>query len=160
MLNIKNSEFKIVLKILTGIKFTIELPGEQENRMVPILDVQARMIGENLGKDTDGESLYQDRIEYMFYKKPTANWLLVQEMGALPSRAKYSTLAAEVMRRLRNTCDQIPEQETAGILTRFCKAMESSVYGPLARAEAVWAGLKGHRNIQKKRKAGEIPETD
>ena len=98
------------------------------------------MIRENLGKDTDGETLYQDRIEYMFFKKPTANWLLVQEMGALPSRAKYSTLAAEVMRRLRNTCDQIPEQETAGILTRFCKAMESSGYGPLARAEAVWAG--------------------
>ena len=81
-------------------------------------------------------------------------------MGALPSRAKYSTLAAEVMRRLRNTCDQIPEQETAGILTRFCKAMESSGYGPLARAEAVWAGIKGHRNVQTKRKAGEIPETD
>ena len=69
--------------------------------MVPILDVQARMIRENLGKDTNGETLYQDRIEYMFFQKPTANWLLVQEMGALPSRAKYSTLAAEVMRRLR-----------------------------------------------------------
>ena len=109
--------------------------------MVPILDVQAKLTRETLGKDTDGEILYQDRIEYKFYKKPTANWLLVQEMGALPARAKFSTLASEVSRRLRNTCEDIPDQEAAGILTRFCKAMESSGYGPLARAEAVWSGL-------------------
>ena len=81
-------------------------------------------------------------------------------MGALPPRAKYSTLAAEVSRRLRNTCEEIPEQEKAGILTRFCKAIESSGYGPLARAEAVWSGIKGHRNVQARREAGDIPETD
>ena len=128
--------------------------------MVPILDVQARMTRDKLGNDMDGEVLYQDKIEYKFYKKPTANWLLVQEMGALPARAKYSTLASEVSRRLRNTCEDIPEQETAGILTKFCKAMESSGYGPLARAEAIWSGIKGHRNMLMRREAGDIPETD
>ena len=65
---------------MPGIKFTIELSEEQENGMVPILDVQARMTRERLGEDTDGDTLYQDRLEYKFYKTPTANWLLVQEM--------------------------------------------------------------------------------
>ena len=151
---------EVASSLVTGIKFTVELPEDHENWMVPILDVQAKMVREFLGQDTDGEMLHQDRIEYKFFKKPTANWLLVQEMGALPARAKYSTLAAEVMRRLRNTCEQIPDQETVEILTRFSKAMESSGYGDLARAEAVWAGLKGHRNILARKAAGNIPETD
>ena len=50
-------------------------------------------------------------MEYKFYKKPTANWLLVQEMGALPARAKFSTLASEVARRLRNTSDEIEDTD-------------------------------------------------
>ena len=64
-------------------------------------------------------------MEYKFFEKPTANWLLVQEMGALPARAKCSTLAADIVRRLRKTSDEIPDIEKGGILTRFCKAMES-----------------------------------
>ena len=123
--------------MVPGIKFTVELPEEQENGMVPILDVQVMMIREKLGEDSDGDTLYQDRLEYKFYKKPTANWLLVQEMGTLPARAKYSTLVAEVARRLRNTSEEIPDIEKGGILTRFCKAMESSGYQELARADAI-----------------------
>ena len=58
-------------------------------------------------------------------------------MGALPARAKFSTLAAEVARRLRNVSDEIEDTEKASILTKFCKAMQSSGYDTVARAEAV-----------------------
>ena len=56
--------------MVPGIKFTVELPEEQENGMVPILDVQARMIRERLGEDSDGDTLYQGRLKYNFFKKP------------------------------------------------------------------------------------------
>ena len=49
------------------------MPEEQANGMVLILDVQARLVREKLGLDPDSETLYQDRVEYRFYKKPTAN---------------------------------------------------------------------------------------
>ena len=101
----------------------MEMPEEQPNGMVPILDLQARIVREELGLDPEGEALFQDRIEHIFYKKPTSNWLLVQEMGALPARAKFSTLAAEVTRRLRNTSDDVEESVKASILTTFSKAM-------------------------------------
>ena len=52
--------------LIPGIRFTTELPEEQENGMVPILDVQARITREKLGYDMDGEVLYQDKIEYKF----------------------------------------------------------------------------------------------
>ena len=81
-------------------------------------------------------------------------------MGALPARAKFSTLAAEVTRRLRNTSDEIEDTVKAGILTVFSKAKQSSGYGVVASAEAVWAGLRGHRNTVARREAGDVPESD
>ena len=87
---------EVASSIIPGIKFTIDCPTDYKNGMVPILDFQAKLIRENLGLDPEGDTMYQDRVEYQFFKKPTANWLLVQEMGALPNRAKFSTLAAEV----------------------------------------------------------------
>ena len=128
--------------------------------MVPILDLQARIVREELGLDPEGEALFQDRIEHIFYKKPTSNWLLVQEMGALPARAKFSTLAAEVTRRLRNTSDDVEDSVKASILTTFSKAMQSSGYDVVARVEAVWAGLRDHRNTVSRREAGDVPESD
>ena len=56
-----------------GIKFTVEMPEDHDNGMVPILDVQARLTREDLGVDPDGEMIYQDKVEHKFYKKPTAN---------------------------------------------------------------------------------------
>ena len=151
---------EVASSITKGIKFTVEMPEDHDNGMVPILDVQARLTREDLGLDPDGEMVYQDKVEHMFYKKPTANWLLVQEMGALPSRAKFSTLSAEVTRRLRNSSKEIGDQEKASILTNFAKAMQSSGYGDIARAEAIWSGIKGHRNTTARREAGDIPESD
>ena len=95
-----------------------------------------------------------------FIKKPTANLLLVKEMGALPARARFSTLAVEVASRLRNTCEEVDDTDKAGILTRFSKAMQSSRYDVVARAEALWSGLRGHRTPIARREAGDVPESD
>ena len=45
-------------------------------------------------------------------------------MGALPNRAKFSTLAAEVNRRLRNTSQELDNTTKANIITMFFKAMK------------------------------------
>ena len=66
-------------------------------------------------------------------------------MGALPNRAtKFSTLFAEVNRRLRNTSQEVDISTKANIISRFSKAMESSGYQVMARAEAIWASINGH----------------
>ena len=75
-------------------------------------------------------------------------------MGALPTRTKHSTLAAEVNRRMRNASEETEDSTKAAILSTFAKAMESSGYSTLAKAEAVWAGLSGHRKTIKKREEG------
>ena len=49
---------EVVSSLIPGIRFTTELPEDHENGMVPILDVQARMTRDKLGKDIDGEVLY------------------------------------------------------------------------------------------------------
>ena len=69
---------EVASSIIKGIMFTIEMPEDHENGMVPVLDVQARLIREKLGVDPDDEMIYQDRVEFKFYKKPTANWLLLE----------------------------------------------------------------------------------
>ena len=142
---------QIASSLVKGIKFTTDCPHQHPEGMVPILDFQAKIVTENLGTDPDGEELLQDRIIHKFYKKPTANWLLVQEMGALPVRSKNSTLAAEVIRRMRNTSMEMEDSTKASIISTFTKAMESSGYCELARAEAVFSGLSGYRNLELRR---------
>ena len=49
---------EVASSLILGIRFTVELPEEQHNGMVTILDLQARMVREVLGLDPDGEPLY------------------------------------------------------------------------------------------------------
>ena len=75
-----------------------------------------------VGKDDKGRDVFQDWLVTKFFKKPQANWLIIQSMGALSARCKFSTLAAEVHRRLRNTNYNVHTQAAASILSTFMKA--------------------------------------
>ena len=68
---------EIASEQVPGIKFTTDCPSQYPDGYVPVLDFKVRMVRMDLGKDPDGENLYIDRIEHKFYKKPTANWLIV-----------------------------------------------------------------------------------
>ena len=63
-------------------------------------------------------------------------------------------------RRLRNTSEEAEDAVKAAILSTFAKAMQSSGYNSLARAEALWSGLSGHRRTVRKREQGEMQEVD
>ena len=78
----------------------------------------------------------------------------------MPARAKFSTLAAEVSRRLRNTSDDVEDSVKANILTVFSKAMQSSGYTVLATTKAIWSGIKGHNNTLERRDKGKYLEVD
>ena len=100
--------------ITTGIKFTTDIPSNHPSGYVPILDFQEKIVSEIVGKDANNQYIIKDKVEVIFYKKEVSNWLVVQEMVALPSRTKYSTLAAEALRRLHNTSSSVPSEVTRG----------------------------------------------
>ena len=64
---------------------------------MPVLDIQVRV--------------QNNKIEYMFYKKSMSNQLTSMERSAVPNRVKRCTHTQEVIRRLRNTSQEIPEEE-------------------------------------------------
>ena len=123
--------------LIPRIEFTVDTPEDNTSGMVPILDFQAKLLRDTLGLDLDSDTIYQDRMKTQSYKKPTSNWLIVQEMGTLPNRAKHSTLAAEVKRPLRNTSQDTDDQVKSAILSTFSKAMQSSGYTVLASTVAI-----------------------
>ena len=86
-----------------------------------------------------GKRMVSQNIITKFYKKVDANWLVVQQVGALLSRIKMSTLGSEVMGRLRNTSRDVTNHRKAQIISTFCKLMRLRVQPRMeSRINCLW----------------------
>ena len=77
------------------------------------------------------------------------------EASAVSNRSQSTTLVNEVVRRLRNCYEGIPENETKEILEKFTRKMRRSGYNEKMRREVLDAGVKIHREQRGKDKRGE-----
>ena len=76
------------------IKVSVDCPSNHSDGFLPILDLKTRI--EN------------NRVEYRFFKKTTANRMTIIASSALPPNVKRATMTNEVLRRLRNKEHGLP----------------------------------------------------
>ena len=126
------------------IQITFDAPSNHDSNMVPILDVQAAINDDN-------------KIVFMFYKKPIQNRLTVMKKSAMPMNKKIRLLTQEWFRRIHNTSDDIPEDKKKDILEQFMKDLRLSGYNERERLNILKGGFKTYENIKLKEKKGLRP---
>ena len=81
-------------RLITGIKFTTDLPSRYKTGKVPMLDLQVWTEPAYNGQGT--------KIRHTFYEKDVTSPLVFHARGACAMKQKIITLAEETKRRLYN----------------------------------------------------------
>merc|ERR1711954_424201 len=92
----------ITNRLDSDIQLTIDVPSQNASGRLPVLDLELSVI-EN------------DKIQFVFYKKPIANPRVISYTSAISSRIKRDTLLMEAYRRIRNCSIGVQED----IVNRF-----------------------------------------
>ena len=87
---------EMMSSILAEFQFTTEMEHDFEDNCIPTLDTSMRM-------EPDGS------ISYKFFKKSVASPFVMMEKAAISCNSQNSSMAMEVLRRLRNTSEVVPE---------------------------------------------------
>ena len=120
------------------IQFTIDTPGSHENKMLPILDIQACI-----------NSSEQNRLDYQFYEKPTKNKKVILFDSAIPSKQKRTILTQECLRRMRNTKVELGSEIQNKHLSEFMMKLKKSGYPSKYRIEILDSAQKAFEKMVK-----------
>ena len=110
---------------------------------MPVLDVQARV--------------QNNKIEYMFYKKPVSSEYFMLANSAMPQTVKRSACVQEVLRRLRNTKRELPWKLKAEIISKFSNSLRISGYNEKFRMEVIQSAVRGSEAQCDRADRGEVP---
>ena len=126
-----------------NLHFTMEINEDFPNNRLPTLDMEIWI--EN------------SRIMYKFWEKPMAAKTVIHRESALSENSKIASLSQEVMRRMKNTSEDVSMKERVGVINQYCTKLHSSGYGRDQVERIIVAGLTGyekalesHRNGKKK----------
>ena len=115
------------------IKVTQDSPSMNNSGMLPILDVQVKIV-----KGYNAE----DRVSYSFYRKKMSTNFLILCDSAMPAKTKRQTLTMEALRILRNCSKDVVEEEVHSYLTEFAARMKKSGYGEGLRKSILEAAMR------------------
>ena len=124
---------KLMDSINPDLKFEIELEEDFEENKLPTLDT----------------SLWIDRkvgappvIRFEFYEKPMNNKFCMLERSAMAETAKLASLSQDLVRRMQNTCLEIPQDRRNKIVDGFVRKLVRSGYKRSQVREIIISGLK------------------
>ena len=135
---------KMGSSICDMIQLTGECPTSSPGGKMPVLDL-ACWLGE------------EGTVWWQHYRKPVANFLVMLERSAMPSKMKRTVLTQEVIRILRNCRDDLPWPQKAAFLTEHSIRMKASGYSERFREQVINAGLKGFDQMKAVAEAGGRP---
>ena len=81
---------------------------------------------------------------YAFFEKEMASNQVIQKLSALPENMKISTLNNEVMRRMFNTSELLPDRMRCEIVDDFCQKLCNSGYDRKQSRKIIVGGLTGY----------------
>ena len=139
---------KIIAEVANSIdentKVTFDVPSNNKDLMVPILNVKVKLNKEG-------------KIVFKFYKKPSANTRVTFRNSALSMKNKITILSQECFRRVHNTSELIEEDILTNTLNIFMKELKGSGYNEKERKTILEAGLKTYSNLKEKDNQGIRP---
>ena len=125
------------------IQMEIDYPSAHESHHMPILDLEVAMV--------------EDKIRFRHYRKTMANPLVIHQRSAMPQKVKRACLTNEVIRILRNTSSELPNEVKKFFVSDFSHRMRASGYPESFRREIILSGIKGFEKQVKRDVNGECP---
>ena len=129
--------------IRPAIQYTADVGSTYTNGRVPILDMAMKVIEATFTED--GITFTCPQVSYNFFKKGMARKTIMKSSSAMPERIKRETLVNELLRRLLNTTQNLPDarKESVEVTNQYMITMKISGYNQKIRRETVISAFKG-----------------
>ena len=131
---------KIMDSIFSNLQFEMETPKMFENNRLPTLDFEMYTL--------------REKIVYSYYQKPVAKKTLILRKSALGENVKVSSLTQNMIRRMKNTSEDVPDEERRKIVDNFYWQLKISGYSDEQSRKIIKAGLIGYEKLLLKCKQG------
>ena len=119
---------KMLNSLMIKIKFTTETEEDFENKYIPTLDTQMKV-------------LRSGRIVYKFYEKPMASSHTIPNRSAMNEGSKRTILSQEIVRRMKNTRVGVEQEIHDEPENIFSEKMRRSGYSRRKIREIITGGL-------------------
>ena len=134
MLDIQNSVFSCL-------NFEMETPQMFSDNKLPTLDFKCFVLDK--------------KIQYSFYQKPMAKKTVIQRKSALGENCKIASLSQNLVRRMKNTSEDLPDSERIQIIDEYSSQLSASGYSAAQSRRIVTAGLTGYQGLVERVAKGE-----
>jgi hypothetical protein len=121
--------------------FTMETESDFENGWLPTLDTELQVTADNM-------------VLYRFYEKPTNPNTVLHMRTAMAEDSKIRSLSNEVIRRLLNTSEDVPDSVRCAILDTFAQKLYNSGYGLYQIRRIILGGIKGYEGMRRTSRRG------
>ena len=121
---------------------TVEFPSEKTDKKLPVLDLKM-WIGERVSS----QGVKYSQVDYEFYEKEMVTPRVLNSESALSDRIKRQTLANEIIRIRKNTCENEREKLKSEQMIKFAWKLYLSGYNNKSRREILLSGLKGFEKL-------------
>ena len=96
-----------------------------------------------------------NKVFYSFFQKPMARKTVINKKSALSEKTKVTTLSQDLIRRMKNTSEDLPISERIAIIDEYTTQLFASGYSQDQTRKIIEAGLLGYETLVKKVKKGE-----
>ena len=134
---------EIANTICTYIQVETDYPSKNKEGRMPILDLSVEVVENN--------------ILYRHYRKEIANFQVLRETSAMPTKMKRTCLIQEAIRILRNTSRAHPDNVKNEFLSEFSLRMKESGYPSKFRLGVITCATKAYQKQLKKDQDGICP---
>ena len=128
-----------------NIKVTYDVPSRYPDQKVPILDVKAGVNCEN------------NKIEYIFFKKPMASRHVTNKNTAMSVNQKFNIITQQCFTRIHNTSENIKSEVKVQALNDFMEDMKISGYNESDCLKVLKGAINTHKKLKEKEYKGERP---
>ena len=138
----KTSEIlsSIMNHVHKNLHFTMETAEDFPSGRLPTLDMEIWVE--------------KRRIMYKFWEKPMATKSVIHRESVLSENSKISSLSQEIMRRMKNTSEDVHMKERIEVVDQYCRKLLSSGYANDQIDRIVTAGLRGYERALSKHRRG------
>ena len=135
---------KIANTVSDMISFTYDTPGMNKDNKLPVLDVKVCVNSEN-------------KILHDFYEKPTRNPKVILASSALSWAQKRSIHTQEILRRLKNTSEDLGQEVQNSHIANYLLRMKLCGYSQKFRKEVFLSAKNAYKEIYQKSKSENTP---
>ena len=112
----------------------VDFPSNYETKWMPILDMKMTM-------DTN------NKVAYMFYRKPMCNKYTILSDSAVSDRLKRTSMTNEALRRLLCCSPNLEESLRNEVMEDYARLLRRSGYSERFRYEAISNALRGYQKL-------------